>query len=200
MEPLTIILLGSQGSGKGTQARLLTDALLKGNNGHQSVFNFESGASFREIMSGTSYTATLVKKKLTNGEILPDFFPVWMWTDAFMKNLDHGEHIILDGFPRTVVQAQLLNETLAFYERTHICVLDLDIGRAEAEKRLLARGRSDDTKEGIEKRLAWYEKEVKPVIEFYKGYQGCTYVHINGEQSVEMVHRDIVKALNLNIE
>ncbi len=196
MEPLTIILLGSQGSGKGTQAELLTKALLaKAEN--QSVFDFESGASFRELMNGTGYTADLIRKKLNNGEMLPEFFPVWMWTDAFMKNLDHGEHIILDGFPRTVLQASLLNETFDFYERKDIYVINLNISRDEAVKRLRARGRADDTEEGITKRLAWYEKEVKPVIEFYREYEKCTFLDINGEQSIESVHADIVEALNL---
>ncbi|PIR38590.1 MAG: hypothetical protein COV34_00745 [Candidatus Zambryskibacteria bacterium CG10_big_fil_rev_8_21_14_0_10_42_12] len=197
MEPLTIILLGSQGSGKGTQAKLLTDAL-KAKAGDMSVFSFESGAHFRTLMSGENYTAELVRKKLEKGDMLPDFFPIWMWTDAFMKNLDHGEHIILDGFPRTVTQAKVLNDTFAFYERTHVYVIDLEISPAEAEKRLIARGRADDTPEGIQKRLAWYETQVKPVIEFYKEHDDvCKFVQINGEQAVEDVHRDIVKALNL---
>lgn len=197
MEPLTIIFLGSQGSGKGTQAQLLTEKL-KGRTDGESVFNFESGAHFRALQSGTGYTAELVRKKLEKGEILPDFFPIWMWTDAFMKNLDHGEHIILDGFPRTVTQAEVLNETFKFYERDHVYVIDLEISRAEAEKRLVARGREDDTPEGIQKRLAWYETQVKPVIEFYRDHDEiCKFIQINGEQTVEEVHRDIVKALNL---
>lgn len=195
-QAFTIILLGSQGSGKGTQAHLLVRKLTEKDPKH-SVFNFESGASFRELMSGTSYTAELVKKRLNSGEILPDFFPVWMWTDAFMKNLDHGEHLILDGFPRTVVQAQLLQETFSFYEREQIFVIDLEIDRAIAVERLLARGRDDDTREGIEKRLSWHDVQVKPVIEFYKKQPGVTYIAIDGAQSVDAVQHDICQALNL---
>ena len=195
MEPVAIILLGSQGSGKGTQARLLLDTIPTTDT--QTVLNCESGAIFREIIQEGGYTAELLKQKMDNGEILPDFFPVWMWTDVFIAKLNQQDHVILDGFPRTVPQAQLLNETLSFYERKDVRVINLDIKKEVAEKRLLARGRSDDTAEGIQKRLAWYEKEVEPVIDFYKNYKDATYIHIDGEQSVEDVHRDIVQALNL---
>lgn len=195
MDPLTIIFLGSQGSGKGTQAKLLTEKLK--NISDKSVFDFESGASFRALMNDTGYTAELVKKTLNNGEILPDFFPVWMWTDAFMKNLSHGEHIIIDGFPRTVTQAKLLGETFDFYERNNVYIMNLEIGPQVAEQRLLARGRSDDTPESIRKRLSWYESQVKPVIEYYKRDQKCKFVMVDGERSVDDVYRDIVKALNL---
>jgi adenylate kinase len=76
--------------------------------------------------------------------------------------------------------------------------LDIDISKDEAMKRLLARGRADDKKKEIENRLSWYETEVVPTIGYYKGNPVYDYLHIDGERSVEEIHKDIVKRIGLS--
>ncbi|KKS24369.1 MAG: hypothetical protein UU82_C0007G0040 [Candidatus Nomurabacteria bacterium GW2011_GWC2_41_8] len=84
---------------------------------------------------------------------------------------------------------------IKFFKRDQVKIIYIEVGKEEAMKRNLLRARSDDTKEGIEKRFNEYLYSVVPAMNYFKGKEKYTIYTINGEQSVENVHKDIIKAL-----
>src|SRR5262249_32683556 len=139
----------------------------------------------------------LVKESLDRGERQQVFLPVYLWASAFIEQLTGNEHVIIDGSPRTILEAEVLDTAMMFYQRHPVQVIFLELSEEKAIERLLKRGRHDDTEDGIKERLRWYREEVMPVIDYYRTKQGYTVISINGDQTVDEVHQDIVKALGL---
>ena len=121
-------------------------------------------------------------------------------TDSIVANIlvssmSSNKHLIADGYPRTLVQSKNFEEMIKFYKRENIKIIYIELSKEEAMKRNLLRGRNDDTKEGIEKRFDEYVNNVIPAMDYFKGKTDYMIYTINGEQSVEAVHKDIIKAL-----
>ena len=190
----TIIFIGMQGAGKGTQAHLLEE-YLKTTAGERSVFRFETGAGFRKLMEGNSYTAQLVKEGMKEGKLQPEFLSVWLWTNGFVEQFTGEEHIMIDGFPRSLFEAQMLHTALNFYKRLPATVIFLDINDIIAYERLLERGRHDDKPEVIKTRLQWYRERVTPIIDFYDWRDDYRLIRVHGERSIEEVHKEILEKL-----
>ena len=188
--------MGPQGSGKGTQVELLKSYLAK-NDPSQTIIHFEMGKSLRKLSEANSYAGDLVKKILDEGGLVPQAVSASLFTTHLMENLKTGdEHIIIDGFPRTVSQIPMLNSAiLDFYKRSSPIVLWIGVSDAEAVKRLLLRARPDDTEENIRKRLEWSAAETKPALLWFKANPPYKVFDIKGEQSVEDVQKDILAVL-----
>ena len=197
MSPKTIVFIGRSGCGKGTQARLISEYLKAEDTEKREIFYVETGAQFRKFIQGDSWTSRRSKEIYARNERQPDFLAIWMWSHLFVENLTGEEHLLIDGTPRSLSEANVLNNALGFYNRpAHI--FHLGVSRAWAEHQLLARGRSDDKDMGqITKRLDWFEKDVEPAIEYLKNHTKNNFFDINGEQSIEKVHADIMTALNI---
>jgi len=194
MNPRTIIFFGKQGSGKGTQANLL-HRRLEQNGG--KVFHFQTGNAFRDFSTGGSYTSNLVKESLPGGHIQPLFIAVWLWADAFVKNLSGGEHLIADGFPRRVMEAQILDAAFELYGRKEVDVVNLTLDNDIALERMLQRGRADDTKEGISERLEWHDREATPVVEYFRALKRYTVHDIDASGTVEEIETALAESLSL---
>jgi len=195
VEKQTVIFLGPQGSGKGTQVQLLKEYLQAQD--PASVLYFTAGTNLRSFASGEGYTQEKIRPLIAAGKLIPTFISTHLFSARLINGMQGDEHIILDGFPRTVDQLPDLHSALQFYERTNIVVLHITLSDEEATKRLLGRGREDDTKEGIEERLRWSHDEAQKVNEWFKAQPGYTCIDINGEQTIEKVHEDIMRALQL---
>jgi adenylate kinase family enzyme len=157
------------------------------------IFQLESGARFRDFITKDTYTSSLSKKIYDKGGLQPAFLPVWIWGELFVENLKGNEHIILDGTPRTLPEAIVLDTAMEFYKREKPIIFHIDISKEEAKKRLKLRGRLDDLEDSdVEERLSWFDTQVIPAFEFFKNkpdnYQAIT---INGEQSIEAVFEEI---------
>lgn len=194
-QPLTILVYGRAGSGKGTQVGLLREYLEK-NSAHKPLV-VETGAAFRSFVDDKSYTSELTKRKIEKGELPEVFIPIWLWTGVLVEKYSGAEHLIFDGFPRRVIEAQVLDTALKFYDRPKAIVLVLSISPEKTLERLQLRGRSDDQEEQIRERNAWYDNDVVPTIEYYRKNDLYSVIEINGDQSIEAVHRDIRSALGL---
>jgi len=195
MQPQTIIIMGSSGSGKGTQAVLLK-TYLEQQDAARQIIHVQAGKRFRELAASGSYTGGLVKHYIDEGKLAPEFLTIWAWSNKLVRNLGGNEHLIFDGNPRRPGEATMLEEAFQFYGREAVTVLFLSVSREWAEERLRERGRRDDLDtEDVKRRFEWYEKQVLPVIEFYKKEGRYHVLEINGEQSMESVQRDIVEAL-----
>ncbi len=194
MQPQTFVFFGIIGSGKGTQVKLLLD-FLKNKDGRESVYT-STGDEYRKIIGSGSYTGSLVKDSLTRGELQPDFLTNAIFTNILTSSLAPEKNLIADGYPRTIVQSQTFEQMMDFYKRKDVKIIYIEVGKEEAMKRNLLRGRHDDTEEGIAKRFDEYVNNVVPSMNYFKGKDNYTIYTINGEQSVENVHKDIIKELN----
>jgi adenylate kinase len=192
MEPYTFIFFGRSGSGKGTQAKLLID-FLKKSTPNTDVLYIETGQRFREFASEASLSAKKTKEIMGKGGLLPEFLPIWIWTEYLVRHVSGGEHMVLDGLSRRSHEAPILDSAMRFYERKKPFVISINVRREVAKERLLGRQRSDDKEEDIEKRLDWYDKNVLPAIEYFKQNPYYQFVEIDADRPVEEVHKDILE-------
>lgn len=191
MEPHTIIFVGPQGSGKGTQIARLS-ASLKEQNPNRRVVDIQTGRRFRALAAKQEgYTEMHVSETLNTGILQPLFLSVVLWGDAFQNQVDEDCHVLIDGFPRTVHEAHVLESAFAFYKRTPITVVHLDTPESVVRARMIGRAREDDTPESIEARLTWYREETLPVVEYYRARPHTIVVDVDGTKSIDEVHEEI---------
>lgn len=192
MDSKVFVFFGRSGCGKGTQAKLLAD-FLKAK--RREVLYIETGTAFRELLKGENLTSKNVEYIVKNGLLIPVFLPIWIWTDFMVKNFSGKEDMILDGVCRRYEEAVALDSAFDFYKIENPNIILMNVSKDWSFTRMMERKRADDSPEKIQNRLSWYEKDVLPSIEYFKNKSGYNFIEINGEQSIEAVHADIVKAL-----
>ena len=197
MEPITVIFIGPQGSGKGTQIEQLTRVVTE-KDPIRRVVDIQTGRRFRSLAAKHE---TFAEKKiditLDTGVLQPNFLTYVLWGQAMLDQLDPISHLLIDGFPRTVAQAKVLEEALVFYERGNVSVINLDTPEEVVRKRMYDRARADDTEESIENRLRWYREDTIPVLKYYRERANTVVHDLVGTDSIEGVHQQILKALNI---
>lgn len=196
MEELTVIFLGPQGSGKGTQVALLKEYITAHDT--RSIVYFTAGTGLRAFAAGEGYTQEKTRPLISAGKLIPTFITTEIFSSRLIGSMHGSEHIILDGFPRTIDQTPTLDTALRFYERKNVVVLSVTLSDRVARERLSKRGRGDDTEAGIEERLRWSHEEAATVGEWFQANPFYRFVEINGEQTVEEVHREVLSALGLS--
>lgn len=195
MNPHTILFVGPQGSGKGTQIQKLHQVFSEKDK-ERRVVDIQTGRRFRALsVKGEGYTEAHVAKTLDSGVLQPLFLSVVLWGDAMREHLDPDCHVLIDGFPRTIAEAIVMESALTFYKRNEITLVNLDTPEEVVETRMRQRARTDDTDASIEARLAWYREETLPVIEYYRSREKTRVVDIDGTKDIEGVHKEIVDAL-----
>ncbi len=195
MELQTIIFIGRSGCGKGTQATLLKEYIKNNDTENREIFSLETGAKFREMIEGPSYTSNLSKKIYDSGELQPAFLAIHIRSHILIEDLKENCHIVLDGTPRTYPESIVLDSVMNFYGRSKPTVLFINVSRDWSKERLAGRARTDDTSEGVEKRLNWFDKEVTPALNHLRDIGLYNFVEINGEQTIEDVHKEIIQKL-----
>lgn len=192
MDSQAFVFFGRSGCGKGTQAGLLNDFLkAKG----RRVIYVETGSTFRELAKRDDLLGKNIQDILKNGFLIPVFLPVWIWTKIIIENFSGKEDIILDGVCRRHEESVALDSAFNFYKIQKLNIILINVSKDWSYSRMMERRRADDTPEKIQNRLDWYEKDVVPSINYFKEKDGYNFLEINGEQSIEKVHRDIIKAL-----
>ncbi|HBB54457.1 TPA: hypothetical protein DCZ79_03130 [Candidatus Nomurabacteria bacterium] len=187
-EATTIVLMGRSGCGKDTQLEFLLkrpdfDGALKIN----------SGDNVRVLAQKDTLIGKKVKQLIDAGALIPLWLVSSLWVANIGAGLKGGEKIVMDGAPRLPGEGELLDEVLAFVGRAPSVAILIDISSEESMKRLLSRGRSDDTEGRIKNRLSWFNTVVKIVLDYYK--KEGRLLEINGEQSKEAVFSEIEKKL-----
>jgi adenylate kinase family enzyme len=195
MNPKTFIFFGRAGCGKGTQAKILINHLESLNDGAKVIY-IETGAKLREFVGSDGPTQKRTGEIMAEGGLLPSFLPIWIWTGIFIDNIKGKEHIILDGLSRQPYEAPVLHNALKFYGRSNPVVIVLNISNDLARQRSLNRGRADDKTKDIDSRLAWYDSNVVPTIEFFRKDDYYKVLDIDGSQTVEKVNADIIAAIS----
>ena len=192
MKRNAFIFIGRSGSGKGTQAKLLKEHMEFSG---KKVAYIETGAHFRAFIKGKGYSQDLSRKIMDEGHLQPEFLAIWLWAKALIDELEGDEDVIIDGSPRVLDEAHVLDTALNFYGLTPH-VIYLNISHDEAVKRLIARGREDDTEgDGIEERQKWFTEQVVPAIEYYRDHARYNLLDIDGNHTVEEIQRTLKEKL-----
>jgi adenylate kinase len=197
MAPKTIIFIGPQGSGKGTQIERLTKTM-KELDPTRNVVDIQTGRRFRALAArGEGFTEKHLTETLDTGILQPLFLSVVLWGDAMREKLDDAAHLLVDGFPRIVPEAIVLESALSFYKRQHIYVVNLNTPEEVVRERMKKRARPDDTDASIEARLTWYRKETLPVVEYYRKRTHTDVLDIDGTMSIDEVQKQITDTIQL---
>lgn len=195
MKPISVLFFGTQGAGKGTQVKMLMDFLRSKSD--QKIIHIDMGAELRALRDTGSFAGKLTGKTIDAGHRMPDFMPTYLQTKKLVDNLIDGtEHVIADGLARGADQTRAFDDAMKYFGRDDFQIISLELSENSAVKRLLARGRNDDTEEGIKNRLSWYKSDVQPQLELLRGRGRPIHV-IDGEPDVETIHVDILAKLGL---
>jgi adenylate kinase len=173
--------MGVAGSGKSIQGKLLADQL--------ALPWLSTGEFLRMLIAGEK------RREMLEGKLLEDQEIIALVRKIFTI-IDTNEEFVLDGFPRTAAQAEWLLSEVKHGQLRVTAVIHLIASQEAVMSRLLNRGRPDDHQEAIGERFKEFEQAIKPILEQFK--QASIPVHdINGEQSIENVHSEILKAVDL---
>ena len=184
---LNIVIFGAPGSGKGTQS----DKLIE----HYNLFHISTGDVLRDhIRRGTELGKT-AKGYIDQGQLVPDELIIDILAQVLDDNKDQAtQGVIFDGFPRTIPQAEALEQLLADRGTQIDAVVGLEVPEGELIKRILLRGqmsgRSDDNEETARKRLETYHNQTSPLKAYYE--EKGKYRAINGLGSIDGIF-DLIK-------
>lgn len=186
----SIFFIGPQGSGKGTQAKLLSERL--------GFFYWEMGGILRAMRTESTPLAKKVTETIDQGILLTDEVLLEV-VKLKLSEIPSNKGVIFDGVPRRLGQAEFLLNALKDLGRKNLVTFFVDLPKEESLKRLLLRAekehRADDTKEKIELRLKQYQEDTVPVLDFLKNK--TKFFEINGNQEVNKVTTDIFQKLNI---
>ncbi len=185
---MNVLVLGPQGSGKGTQAKRISAA--------HDVPHVSTGDIFRAAVTEGTELGNLVAPILRAGELVPDELTIALIRDRLSQD-DAQRGFVLDGFPRNAVQAEALDEMLSAIGRPLDVVLFFELDDDTATQRMLGRARDedrgDDTPEVMARRLAIYHEQTEPVVERYRG--AGTLRPLDAAASVDDVFAEIQSVL-----
>lgn len=171
-----IVLLGVAGSGKSYQGRLMADEY-----GYAWI---STGEILRVLITGVRRQEMLAGKLLSDEEVINVM-------DKVLELIDTDEEFVLDGFPRTLAQADWLLEQITSGRFKLTAVFNLEASESIVRERLLQRGRQDDTNSSISERFKEYRQATLPIIDRFK-QAGLSIIDIDASKASEIVHHKII--------
>jgi adenylate kinase len=187
---VNILVLGPQGSGKGTQAKKVSRTY--------GIPHIATGDMLREMRELSTPLGRELKEVLDAGELVNDKLMIELIRDRLSRG-DTLPGFILDGFPRTMAQAEALDDLLRDLDRSLDVVFEFQVPqREQLLERLLKRAqledRADDTPDAIGRRLELYDRETAPLVEYYRSTRG-NVVGIHADRTVDDVFHEIQDSL-----
>lgn len=185
---MRLVLLGAPGSGKGTQAALLAEEL--------AIPAISTGEMLREAVAAATPLGEKIKQVMSSGDLVDDATMGEVVRDRLAKK-DAGGGFILDGYPRTLAQADQLAEILVGMEADLDGVLHLEVPETVLVERILGRQRADDKEEVIRQRLLVYRRQTQPLVEYYE--QKGQLLPIDGDRPIEEIAAALLEALGRKV-
>lgn len=185
---MVIILFGAPGVGKGTQAALLAERM--------NLAHLSTGDAFRNAIATGTEVGKLAKAYVDAGDLVPDDI-VTRIVEETLDLPQYTSSVILDGFPRSVAQAEALEVLVAKHNKNIQHVVNISVEGEQIIQRLLQRGRKDDTEEIIRHRMSVYDNETAPLLDFYSRRNGVLK-NVDGNADVEEVYKRITAILSRN--
>ncbi|MBA2476952.1 MAG: adenylate kinase [Actinobacteria bacterium] len=186
---MNVLLLGPQGSGKGTQGKRIAE--------EYGLAHIATGDMLRAAIRAGTPLGVRVAPIMVAGELVPDDLMIGLIRER-LGEPDAQTGFILDGFPRTMPQAEALDAMLREIGRELHVVFELQVSAEACSERLLRRavqeGRTDDTPEAIRTRLSRYYEETEPLIEYYRTSTG-NLVGIHADRTINAVFAEVQRAL-----
>lgn len=188
---MNILVLGPQGSGKGTQATRIRATY--------GIPHVATGDMIREMKERDTELGRELREVYDRGELVNDELMIRLIRDRLSRGDTLGG-FVLDGFPRTMPQAEALDELLRELGREVDVVFEFQVpDREELLRRMLKRAeeerRADDTPEAIRRRLELYDRETAPLVEYYRSTRG-NVVGIHADRSIDEVFHEIEQSLS----
>lgn len=185
-----IVIFGAPGSGKGTQSDKMIEKY--------GLNHISTGDVLRSEMKQGTELGKTAKGYIDNGQLIPDDLMVSILASVYDALGKDHQGVILDGFPRTIPQAEALKAMLEERGDKVSAMIELDVPEEELMKRLVLRGqqsgRADDNEETIKKRLVVYRSQTLPLIEWYK--QEGIHHHIDGLGELDRIFGDICRVID----
>jgi adenylate kinase len=185
---MRLLLIGAPGAGKGTQAQRIAD--------HFGLVHISSGDLLREHVANDTATGRAVRAYMDRGDLVPDAVVLDMLRKPVVAAAASGGYV-LDGFPRTVEQASQAYGVAKELGVSVQLAVHLIVPREELVSRIVARGlssgRTDDTAEVVENRLAVYEQQTAPILDYYR--QRERLISVNGNRPVDEVTWSVIVQL-----
>jgi adenylate kinase len=218
MKSLNIVFLGRSGSGKGTQAELLLKKF--------SLANIDTGDILRTLAKRKDQFGKNVLETISKGKLVPLWLVIYCWLDKFL-HLPSKQGIIMEGSPRQLEEAKILEEALSWFSSRKLIVIYLRTSEAEVTSRLLNRRicsqchrefsliltpdlkkcshcgaklirRHDDYPQAIKSRMLFFKKNIIPVINYFR--KRNMLIEVDGEGSVMEIHQRILKKIKNKIK
>lgn len=184
---IRLVIFGRQGAGKGTQCDRIVE--------HYGVIHLSTGDMFRSAVANGTELGRKVEPIMASGGLVPDEMTIDIVRERLAEPDVESKGFVLDGFPRTPAQAEALVEMLGADKLT--TVINLDVPLEEVKARMKGRGRDDDTDESIAKRLALYEEETVPTINWFA--ERGMMVNVDGLGSPDDVTERIFAAIDSSV-
>jgi len=213
MKSRNIIFLGRSGSGKGTQAELLMKKF--------ALVNIDTGDILRRLTKRNDKFGKTISETISHGKLVPIWLVIYCWLDQLLK-IPSKKGIIMEGSPRQLEEAKILEEVFSWLGREDFKVVYLQTSAKEVTQRLLTRRicskcgkefslnftpdlkncsgcggklirRKDDYPKAIKNRMLFFQKKILPVINYFRKKK--MVIEVNGEGSVQEIHKRILKKL-----
>lgn len=187
---LNLVLFGAPGSGKGTQSEKLINKY--------GLHHISTGEVLRDHIKRETELGKIAKSFIDEGQLIPDDLMISILDEELAGSIDSKKGVIFDGFPRTIPQAEALDNLLKKYDTSLNAVVGLEVPEEELVERMLNRGRltgrADDNPETIKKRLDVYHNQTSPLRDYYS--EAGKYLKINGSGNVDDIFNEIAKGID----
>lgn len=191
---MNVVLFGGPGSGKGTQSEKLIEKY--------GLHHISTGEVLRSHIKNETELGKIAKSYIDEGQLIPDELMIQILDDVLEKEAKDKPGVIFDGFPRTIPQAEALNNLLKKRNKELSAVIGLEVPNEELVARMINRGkmtgRADDNEETIKKRLKVYHDQTSPLREHY--IKQNKYIAIDGKKEINHIFDNIVKELDKHMK